>query len=166
MSQTRRRAIRVAGVAAAVLVMTAGGAATTNRGTGTALAAQQHKSRTVPYTETATCARISQNGSMSVLVCAGTNSIDGNVAAVATITLNGLSGTDTSIEYDANGSRRVKETYTAAVGANGMITLTGSGTCTGGTGVHKHEKCSYTLTGTTNPQTNVSSSKEVGTTTR
>ena len=47
-----------------------------------------------------------------------------------------------------------------------MITLTGSGTCTGGTGVHKHEKCSYTLTGTTNPQTNVSSTKEVGTTTR
>jgi hypothetical protein len=166
MLQTRRRAIRVAGVVAAVLVMTAGVAAAANRGTGTALAAQQHTARTVPYTETATCASLGHHGSISVQVCAGTNSIDGKVAAVAKITLNGLSGTDTSIEYDANGSRRVKETFTAAVGANGMITLAGSGTCTGGTGVHKHEKCSYTLTGTTNPQTNLSSSKEVGTTTR
>ena len=164
--QTRRRAIRVAGVAAAVLVMTAGVAAAANRGTGTSLAAQQHTARTVPYTETATCAQISHNGSTSVQVCAGTNLIYGNVAAVATITLNGLSGTDTSIEYDANGSRRVKETFTAAVGANGVITLAGNGTCTGGTGVHKNEKCSYTLTGATIPQTNVSSSKEVGTATR
>ena len=164
MLQTRRRAIRVAGVAAAVLVMTAGAAAAANRGTATALAPQ--KPRTVPYTETATCATISQNGPKRVIVCAGTHSIDGDTAAVATITLNGTSGTDTSIEYDANGARKVKETFTGAVDANGMITLTGSGTCTGGTGVHKHEKCSYTLTGTTNPQTNLSSSKEVGTTTR
>jgi hypothetical protein len=80
--------------------------------------------------------------------------------------LNGLSGTDTSIEYDTNGSRKVKETFTGGVGANGMIILAGHGICTGGTGVHKNEKCSYTLSGTTNPQTNVSSSKEVGTTTR
>jgi hypothetical protein len=151
-------------MAAAVLVVTAGGAAAANGATGTALAPQ--KPRTVPYTVTATCATISHTGSKSVIVCAGTHSIDGDVAAVATITLNGTSGTDTAIEYDANGARRVKETFTGGVDANGMITLTGSGTCTGGTGVHKHEKCSYTLTGTTNPQTNVSSSKEVGTTTR
>jgi hypothetical protein len=101
-----------------------------------------------------------------VLVCAGTHSIDGNIAAVATITFHGLNGTDTSIEYDANGARRVKETFSVAVGVNGTITLTGRGICTGGTGVHKNEKCGYTLTGTTNPHANVSSSKEVGTTTR
>lgn len=164
MLQAARRTLRVAGIAVAVLLLAAGSAAAANRGTGTALAPQ--KPRTVPYTETATCATISQTGSTHTLVCAGTHSIDGNIAAVATITLNGLNGTDTSIEYDANGARRVKETFTAAAGANGMVTLAGSGTCTGGTGVHKHEKCSYTLTGTTNPQTNVSSSKEVGTTTR
>jgi hypothetical protein len=111
-------------------------------------------------------ANISQTGSRRVLVCAGTHSIDGNIAAVATITFHGLHGTDTSIEYDANGARRVKETFTAAVSANGTITLTGRGICSGGTGVHKHEKCSYTLSGTTNPRSNVSSSKEVGTTTR
>jgi len=162
MLQTRRRAIRIA----LVLVMTAGVAAVANHGTGTALAAQQHKARSVPYTATGTCAQISHNGSTTVEVCAGTNSIYGNGAAVATITLNGLSGSDTSFEYDAYGSRRVMETFTVAVGANGMTTLAGSGTCTGGTGVHKHEKCSYTLTGTTNPQTNLSTSKEVGTTTR
>jgi hypothetical protein len=108
-----------------------------------------------------------QTGPRRVIVCAGTHSIDGDIAAVAKITLNGTRGTDTSVEYDANGARRVKETLTGAVDANGMITLTGSGTCTGGTGVHKHEKCSYTLTGMTNPQTpNLSSSREVGTTTR
>ncbi|HEY6425765.1 MAG TPA: hypothetical protein VIX84_00895, partial [Acidimicrobiales bacterium] len=142
----------------AVLVMTAGSAAAANRGTATALAPQ--KPHTVPYTATGTCATISQTGSTRVIVCAGTNSIYGSGAAVATIMQNGLNGTDTSIEYDANGARRVKETFTAAVGANGIITLTGSGTCTGGTGVYKHAKCSYSLTGTTNPQTNVSSSME------
>ena len=85
---------------------------------------------------------------------------------MATITFSGLHGTDTSIEYSANGARKVKETFTAAVAANGMITLTGSGICTGGTGVYKHVKCSYNLTGTMNPGSNVSSSKEVGTITR
>jgi hypothetical protein len=151
-------------MAVAVLVMTAGAAGAANRGAATALAPQ--KPRPVPYTGTATCAQINQTGSTHMIVCAGTSSIDGDIAAVATITLNGTSGTDTSIEYDANGARRVKETFTGGVDANGMVTLTGTGTCTGGTGVHKHEKCSYTLTGTTNPQTNLSTNKEVGTTTR
>jgi len=164
MLQTRRSAVRVAGATAALLIMTTGSAAAANRGTAAAPAAQ--KRHTVPYTVTATCAPISQNGSVSVIVCAGTHSLDGDIAAVATITLNGLSGTDTSIEYDANGARRVKETFTAALDANGMITLTGSGTCTGGTGVHKHEKCSYTLNATENPQTRLSHSTETGTTTR
>jgi hypothetical protein len=165
MLQARRRTLRVAGIAAAMLLMTAGSAAAANHGTGTAAAAQR-KSRTVTFTETATCAPISQNGAVSEEVCAGTHSLDGDVAAVATIALNGLSGTDTSIEYDANGARRVKETFTGAPGPNGMITLTGSGTCTGGTGVHRHEKCGYTLTVTTDPQTRLSHSTETGTTTR
>jgi len=148
-------------VTAAVLVITACSAAAS-----TGAVAAQPKPRTVPYTETGLCAPISQTGSTRVLVCAGTSSIDGNGAAVATITVNGLHGSDTSIEYSANGARRVKETFTAVVAANGMITLTGSGICTGGTGVDKHVKCSYTLTGTTSPGSNVSSTKEVGTITR
>lgn len=144
--------------------MTAGSAAAANRGTATTLAPQ--KPRTVPYTATATSAQISQTGSAHVIVCAGTSSIDGDGAAVATFTINGTSGTGTAIGYFAGGVRRSKETFTVAAGANGMVALTGSGTCTGGTGVYKHAKCSYTLTGTTNPQTNVGPSMEVGTITR
>ncbi len=170
MLQTRRRALRRTGVAAAVLVITACSSTATNHSTGTTVVSQPRTAvvaqRTVPYTATATCAPISQTVSRRVLVCAGTSTVDGNIAAVATITLHGLHGTDTSIEYDANGARMVKETFTAAVSANGTITLTGHGICTGGTGVHKHEKCTYTLTGMTKPHANVSTSKEVGTTTR
>jgi hypothetical protein len=167
MLQTRQRAIRVAGVAAAVLVMTAGAAAGVDRGTGVALAAQKHASRTITYTETDTGAQISQNGSMSVQVTASTNSLDGDGASVTTITLNGNTGTDTSILYQANGVGRYKETFTlGAPDASGMIPFTGSGTCTGGTGVHKHEKCSYTYTGTQNLQTTVFHLKITGTTTR
>ena len=85
---------------------------------------------------------------------------------MAKITFNGTSGTDTSVGYFADGVRRSKETFTVATDATGMTTLTGSGTCTGGTGVYKHARCRYALTGTSNSKTNVSSTKEVGTVTR
>ena len=164
MLQTRSRTLRIAGMAAAVVVMAAGAAAALNGGTGAALAPQKRARSRTPRPVPAR--RSAKPGPTRVIVCAGTNSLYGSGAAVATITLNGVNGTDTSIEYDAYGARRVKETFTAAVGANGAITLTGSGTCTGGTGVYKHARCSYTLTGTMNPQSNVSSSMEVGTITR
>lgn len=164
MLQTSHGALRVVGMALAVLVMTAGAA-------GAALTPQ--KPRTVPYTGTATCAQISQTGSTLVIVCADTSFTVGGIsskgedgAAVATITLNGTHGTSTAIGYFANGVRRSKETFTVATDATGMATLTGSGTCTGGTGFWKHAKCSYTLTGTTNTKTLVGTSKEVGTITR
>ena len=93
MLQTRRGTLRVVGMAVAVLVMAAGAAGAVNCGTATALA--HHKPRTVPFTGTATCAQISQIGYTHVIVCAGTSSIDGDIAAVAKITINGTSGTDT-----------------------------------------------------------------------
>lgn len=167
MLQTGRRAIRVAGVAAAVLVVTAGVAAAANRGTGTALPARQHTARTVKYTETGTCAIISQNGPMVVEACAGHNSLDGDLASVTTSTINGSGGTDTAIDYRINGVSRANETFTiGARDANGLNPVTGTGTCTGGTGVHKHEKCSYTFTETVNPQTKVDQVTITGTTTR
>jgi len=150
----------VAGVAVAVLVMTAGSAGAASRGSTTALAPQ--KPQTVPYIATGNCAPVSRSGATIMEVCASTNSISGNGAAVATITLNGNGGTDTSVEYDAQGARRVKETFTFAAGANGTTTP-GTGTCTGGTGAYKHATCSYTLTGTINTQTDQSTSMEVGT---
>jgi hypothetical protein len=99
--------------------------------------------------------------------CVGTDSLDGDIAIVATITINGASGTDTAIYYDAHGTRRVKETFSiGARDANGLIPLTGSGTCTGGTGVHEHEKCHYTFTQSVNLQTGLSYGMETGTTTQ
>jgi hypothetical protein len=54
-----------------------------------------------------------------------------------------------------------------AADANGLIPYNGSGKCTGpGTGVHKHEKCSYTFTGTLNPATQVVEFNITGTSTR
>jgi hypothetical protein len=48
-----------------------------------------------------------------------------------------------------------------------MIPVTGSGKCVqGGTGAHKGEKCTYTYTGTLNPNTNVTNFNITGTTTR
>jgi len=47
-----------------------------------------------------------------------------------------------------------------------MIPYSGAGTCTGRSGVHPHEKRSYTFTGTLNPQTNVDQNTITGTTTR
>jgi Na+/glutamate symporter len=144
-------------MAVAVLIVTAGAA-------GTALASQGP--RTIHYTATATCAQISQTGSTLKIVCAGTTSIGQDGAAVATITLNGTHGTATAVGYFANGVRESRETFTLAMDATGMVSLTGTGTCTGGTGFFKHARCSYTLTGTTNPKTLVGSSNEVGTITR
>ena len=155
--QTSHRALRVVGMAVAVLIVTAGA-------DGTALASQ--KPRTIHYTATATCAQISETGSTLEIVCAGSSSVDGDGAAVATITLNSTSGTATSVGYFADGVRRSKETFTVATDPSGMTTLTGSGTCTEGTGVYRHARCSYALTGTTNSKSNISSSKEVGTVTR
>ncbi len=165
MLQARRGAFRVLSMTLAVLFITVGVA-------GAALAAKNP--RTVPYTGTATCAEISQTGSTVVLACAGTSLTIGGKssstgedgAAVATITFKGLHATDTAIGYFANGVRRSKETFTVATDATGMETLAGTGTCTGGTGFWQHAKCSYTLTGTTNPKTLVGTSKEVGTITR
>jgi len=172
MLQVRRGLFRGAFVAAAVIVMTACSSSATNHSTGTTVTSSRGgvarvARRTVRYSGTAKCAPISEAASRVVLLCAGTSSIDGNIAAVANITFHGRSGTDTSIEYDANGARHVKEAFTEAVSANGTTRIAGHGTCiAGGTGVHKNETCSYTLTGEIPPDSTVSTSKEVGTTTR
>jgi hypothetical protein len=164
MLQTGRRAVAaVAAVAAAGLVMTAGAGA----------AGSPSKPRTVTWTQTGIGVLI-QNGSTvippglppgTLVVGAVRDSLDGDGAFVGTT--NGVS--ETNIFYMANGVHQVTEPTSFTPGApdaNGMIPYTGSGKCTGGTGVHKHEKCSYTYTGTLNPKTSVFSYKGTGTTTR
>lgn len=160
MLHTRQWALRVvavAAVAAAGLVMAAGAGA----------AGSPTKTRTVSWTQTGVGANVSQNGSL-LLVASVKNSLDGEGATVAAVTLNGNNGTNTATRYMANGVQKFEETFTlGAPDANGLTPITGSGKCTGpGTGVHKNEKCSYTYTGALNPTTAAVEFNITGTTTR
>jgi hypothetical protein len=131
------------------------------------IGAKSAKARTASWTQTGTGSSISKDGSLMV-VAAVKNSIDGDGAVVSTVTLNGTNGTDTATRYQANGVQKFEESFTlGAPDANGLTPYSGNGKCTGpGTGVHKHEQCSYTFTGTLNSATQVVEFSISGTTTR
>lgn len=136
---------------------------------GYAIAAKKAKKHA--FTETDVGATISLSGTSYEAVYKSTNSIDGSGATVQTGTVSGaslpLTGTDTDIAYYPNGVSKATDTFTiAAPDANGISALSGSGHCTGGTGVHKKEKCSYTFTGTYNTKTTVTTTSTKGTDTR
>jgi hypothetical protein len=130
-------------------------------------AAKGAKARTTSWTQTGTGSSISKDGSI-MIVAAVKNSLDGDGAVVATVTLNGTSGTDTATRYQANGVQKFQESFTLGTpDANGLTPYSGTGKCTGpGTGVHKHEQCNYTYTGTLNSTTQVVEFSISGTTTR
>jgi hypothetical protein len=167
MLHTRRRALRAVAVAAAVtagLVMTAapGTAASSHHG------ASEAPKKEKEWTQTGIGASITQSDGSMLVVASVENSLDGNGATVAKITLNGNAGTNTATRYTANGVGKFEEEFTlGAPDANGMIPITGSGKCVqGGTRVHKGEKCNYTYTATLNSNTNVVNFNITGTTTR
>jgi hypothetical protein len=166
MLHTRRRtlgATAVAAIAAAGLLMTTGAGAAAADVTATAVTTAKDK----PFTETIDGAQISQTGSALVSVWSGKNSVEGDGAGVITITLNGTNATGTGTQYWASGAAKFTETFTlGAAGADGTIPYSGSGKCAGGTGVHKHEKCSFTFDGSLNPTTTVFHSDVTGTVTR
>jgi hypothetical protein len=167
MLHTRRRALRVAAVAAvatAGLVMTAASGTAASSHQGASAAPKKEKQ----WTQTGTGASITKDDGSMLLVASVENSLDGDGATVAKVTLNGSNGTDTATRYTANGVGKFEEEFTlGAPDSNGMIPITGSGKCVqGGTGVHKGEKCKYTYTATLNPNTNVVSFNITGTTTR
>lgn len=167
MLHTRRRALRVAAVAAvatAGLVMTAASSTAASSHQGASAAPKKEKE----WTQTGTGASITKDDGSMILVASVENSLDGDGAAVANVTLNGSNGTDTATRYNANGVLKGEEEFTlGAPDANGMIPITGSGKCVqGGTGVHKGKKCKYTFTGTLNSNTNVVNFNITGTTTR
>lgn len=101
-----------------------------------------------------------------------TSSADGSGAAVQVGKTTGtkfpLSGTSSDSAYFADGVSKSKDTFKIATpnAASGISVVTGTGKCVGGTGVHKHEKCSYKLVGTINTKTNVSKVTVTGKTTR
>ena len=167
MLHTRRRALRVAAVAAvatAGLVMTAASGTADSSHHGASAATKKEKQ----WTQTGIGASITKEDGSMLLVASVDNSLDGDGAAVAKVTLNGSNGTDTATRYTANGVLKGEEEFTlGAPDANGMIPISGSGKCVqGGTGVHKGEKCRYTFTATLNPNTNVVNFNITGTTTR
>jgi hypothetical protein len=129
MLQTRRRALRVAAVAAvaaAGLVMTAGAGAAAGSHQGPSAAPTKERE----WTQTGIGASITQNDGSMLVVASIKNTLDGDGAAVATVTLNGNSGTDTATRYTAKGVGKFEEQFTlGATDANGMIPITGSGKC-------------------------------------
>jgi hypothetical protein len=167
MLHTRRRALRVVAVAAvatAGLVLTAASGTAASSHQGASAAPKKEKQ----WTQTGTGASITQADGSMLIVASIENSLDGDGATVAKVTLNGSNGTNTATRYTANGVGKFEEQFTlGAPDASGMIPYTGSGKCVqGGTGVHKGEKCKYTYTGTLNPATNVVAFNITGTTTR
>lgn len=167
MLHTRRRALRVAAIAAAAtagLVMTAASGTAASSHHGVSAAPKSEKE----WTQTFVGASITQADGSMLTVGSIENSLDGDGATVAKVTLNGNGGTDTATRYTANGVLKGEEEFTlGAPDANGMIPITGSGKCVkGGTGVYKGGKCNYTFTGTLNPDTNAVALNITGTTTR
>jgi len=157
-------------VAAAGLVMTAA----PDMAASTYHVASEAPKKEKEWTQTGIGASITQPDGSMLLVASIENSIDGRGATVATVTLNGTSGTDAATRCTGNGVGKYEEEFTlGASDANGMIPITGSGSGSGsgkcvpgGTRVHKGEKCNYTYTATLNPNTNVVNFNISGTTTR
>jgi hypothetical protein len=123
------------------------------------------------FTQTDLGAQISAKGNSFVSVYKVVSSLDGTGASIQDGSVTGtafpLSGTDTTTTYFANGVGKSKDKYKlGALNAKGISTITGSGKCVGGTGVHKKEKCTYTFTGTYNTKTTVANVKVTGTNTR
>jgi hypothetical protein len=135
----------------------------------TALASAAGPRRTLR--ETLVGAQIVSRANGGEAVYKVTSNLDGHGAAVQEVTVSGtsfpLSGTDRVTTYYANGVGRSRDKFTLSVpNAAGISTITGTGRCTGGTRVHRHEQCSYTFTGVFNTRTNAVSARVRGTVTR
>jgi hypothetical protein len=123
------------------------------------------------FTATLTGAQISSHGTSFEAVYKVVSSLDGTGAAIQDGTFAGITlpvnGKDTFTAYFANGVSTRRDTFAfSALNSSGISTITGSGKCRGGTGVHKNEKCTYTFTGTFNSKTGVSIVNVKGTDTR
>ena len=110
------------------------------------------------FTQTFVGAQISGGNTEGVDAYAVTDSVNGHGAAVQKTKVTGttfpLNGTDTATAWFANGSVKTSDTFTvSAPDGNGISTITGSGKCVSGTGVHKAKTCKYTFKGTYDTKT-------------
>jgi hypothetical protein len=84
--------------------------------------------------------------------------------AVLTAAAFPANGTDTARTYDRGGRTIAKETFTLGTpDVDGVGPITGNGTCRSGTGTHEGETCTYTIKGTYDLITGITSMTLTGT---
>jgi hypothetical protein len=108
---------------------------------------------TKSFTEVEAGTRLSTNGAKYEDVYKVKSSPDGLGTVIRDSILKGdtfpASGTDTAITDFADGRLQATETFTLGVPhVDGVGTITGTGTCTKGTLVHRLETCNYKFAGT------------------
>jgi hypothetical protein len=123
------------------------------------------------FTAVAVGAQISTNGNRFETVYRIIRSPDGGGAAIEDGVLLGSSypvtGNDTTKLFYADGVQRVSQTFVrAAPHTDGIGAITGKGTCTKGSGLHRGETCNYTITGSYDLNTGVTKLSFAGTFTR
>ena len=98
------------------------------------------------------------------------SSLDGTGAAISQFRISSsggsVRGSSLTTIYFGDGVSKQRSFFRQTSSANGIIKVTGSGKCAGGGGVHKREKCTYTITGAYNVKTNQNNLKVSGTDTR
>ena len=108
---------------------------------------------TKSFTEVESGTRLSTNGNKYEDVYKVKSSPDGLGTVIRDSVLTGdtfpASGTDTAITDYADGRLQATESFTLGVPhVDGIGTITGTGTCTKGSLVHRLETCKYTFAGT------------------
>ncbi len=162
---------RISFIVAGVVAVLAGTGAATYAVAAPSKKSASHKPKTRKYSVVLTGAAISGSGNTGVDAYQAKSTVDGSGAGVQHVTVSGstfpLTGTDKATFYYANGVSNTSDTFTLATpDANGNSAISGSGKCTGGTRVHRHEKCKYTFTGAYNTKTMMVSVTVHGTDTR
>jgi hypothetical protein len=123
------------------------------------------------FSATAVGAQISANGNRFEMVYRVIRSPDGGGAGIQDGVLLGgtypVTGNDTFKLLFADGVQHMSDTFTRGTPhTDGIGDITGKGTCTTGSGLHKGEKCTYTISGTYDLQTGVTKLRFAGTLTR
>jgi hypothetical protein len=145
---------RTVAIATALVVLALAGCGSAV--TTTPLGAARPKTRR--YTETGQGAEITRGGSPYEAVFRAVGALNGTCAGIERGAVSGttfpLTEAATTTTYCANGVTTAKSTAKIAKpNASGISTVTGSGTCTGGSGIHTQEKCTYKFTGSENVET-------------
>jgi hypothetical protein len=155
-----RRALIISVAATAAMGLDVSGAAAAGKA--------RHKRS---FTAVAVGAQISAIGNRFETVYRVIRSPDGGGAGRQDSVLLGstypVTGNDTMTLFYADGVQRTSDTFTrAAPRTDGIGEISGKGTCTTGSGLHKGEKCTYTITGTYDLNTGVTKLRFAGTFTR